>query len=306
MPSAERALVIFNPAAGRKPARREQQLRQLVGALSRGGWQVETAVTDPERGALVAAEAGLRSGCTVLVGCGGDGTLNQIANVIAAAGAGERGPALAVAPPWGTANVYAHALGCPPRVEAAAAWLLDARRQRRPLGRAVTAAGTRHFLAVAGVGYDAALVRDMSAEVKRRWGKLAFAASAVTAWRKYFPAPLVYTQAGRAGRADGILVGLTPYYAGRMKLGRPGSEGTIALALRGAPRLLAAQALWLLSAGLERAPGVERLGTGAITVTTPGLPLELDGEPAGTTPVELSVDGAGIVVLGRPAATPVS
>ena len=302
MPSATRALLIFNPAAGRNPARRIAHVEELARRLRHGGWTADIAATDPERGAAPAAERGLRDGYTVLVGCGGDGTLNQIAHAIASASGPfpvhAPRPALAVAPPFGTANVYARAIGCPRRPAAAARWLLRAQPLPRPLGRAVTSAGTRHFLAVASIGYDAAVVRDMAPATKRRWGKLAFVASVAVAWHRYFPAPLEFTYANLSSRADGILLGLTPYYAGRLHLGRPGPNGAIALALRGAPRLLLLQALFLLTAGLEHAPGVERLPPDPITVSTPGLPIELDGEFAGATPVTLAVAPGGLRVLG--------
>ncbi|HUX66145.1 MAG TPA: diacylglycerol kinase family protein [Terriglobales bacterium] len=299
MSSATRALLIFNPIAGRNPASRTARVEALARGLRRGGWTVDIAATDAERGAFPAAERGLCAGYSVLVGCGGDGTLNQIAHAIASAPAPH--PALAVAPPFGTANVYARAIGCPGHPAAAARWLLRARPQPRPLGLAVTSDGPRHFLAVASIGYDAAVVRDLHPAAKRRWGKLAFVASVGVAWRRYFPASFDYEAGNLCGRADGLMLALTPFYAGRLHLGRPGPDGALALALRGAPRLLPLQALFLLTCGLEFAPGVERLPPGSITVTTPGRPLELDGEFVGATPATLSVVAAAVhVLVGRP------
>ena len=308
MTSATRALLIFNPAAGRNPARRVAHVQELARRLRHGGWTVDIAATDPECGAAPAAERGLREGHTVLVGCGGDGTLNQIAHAIATYAGSSPRPALAVAPPFGTANVYARAIGCPGRPAAAARWLLAAQPQPRPLGMAVTSASTRHFLAVASVGYDAAVVRDMDPATKRLWGKLAFVASVAVAWQRYFPAPLDYEAGNLTGRADGIMLGLTPFYAGRLHLGHPGPDGAIALALRGAPRLLLLQALFLLTAGLEHAPGGERLPPGPISIPTPGRPLELDGEFAGTTPATLSAVSGGLKFLSHslPPPDPVS
>ncbi|MGH9482973.1 MAG: diacylglycerol/lipid kinase family protein [Terriglobales bacterium] len=296
MTSATRALIVFNPAAGRHPRRRAADVHELVRELRAGGWEAEMAETEAAQGAAPAVARGLEKGCSVLVACGGDGTLNQIAETLAARGA-LSAPALAVAPPFGTANVYANALGCPRRPQAAARWLLAARLRLRPLGLASSPSGVRHFLSIASVGYDAAIARDLSAQAKQRWGKLAYAARAAVAWRQYFPAPLEYAVAGRTGRADGVLFGLTPLYGGRLKLGRPGADGAIALALSGAPRLLPLQAGYLLTRGLEGAPGVTRLPSGPVGIATPGLPLELDGEPAGATPVTLALAPYPIRVL---------
>lgn len=252
-----------------------------------------------------------------MLGCGGDGTLHALAQMVAGAEErGERVPALGVAPPLGTANILAHALGCPAQPHAAAAWLTRAwerggRRlrlgvaeaiERRTVARpplAAGVAGRRYFLAIAGVGYDAALVAGMREESKRRWGKLAFAASACVGWRRYFPAPLeVESGTGTSTKADGVLFSLTRFYGGRLRLGRLGAEEkALVLLLRGAPRMLALQGLALLSAGLEHAPGVERLQVNGVAVVTPGRPFQLDGEAAGVTPVRLGLAERGIAFV---------
>lgn len=205
---------------------------------------------------------------------------------------------LGVAPPLGTANVLAHALGCPARPEAAADWLERAWQQggrKLPLGVAETAEGRRYFLAIAGVGYDAAIVAAMRESSKRRWGKLAFAVQAAVTWRRYFPAPLTCDLDPKP--MDGLLFSLTRYYAGRLRLGRPAEGQPLILGLRGAPHLLLLQALALGSVGLVHAPGVARLPGDAVTVVTPGRPLQLDGEACGLTPVRLALDAGGIRFL---------
>lgn len=297
MPSATRALLIFNPAAGRHRDRRAAQLQALADGLRAGSWKVEIAATGAESGAAHAVAQGLDSSCDVLVGCGGDGTLHQIVNALAGIGVDAGSPALAVAPPYGTANILAHTLGVPSDPRAAACWLLQAKPRLRALGHAVGPTGASYFLTIASVGYDAAIVRDLSPEAKARWGKLAYAARAAVAWKNYFPAPLELKAGDRSTRADGVLFGLTPFYAGRLRLGRPGPDGALELALNGAPHLLPIQGAYLLTRGLEHAPGVTRLPTGPLTITNPGLPLELDGEPAGTTPVTLSLAASAISVL---------
>ncbi|MGH9519250.1 MAG: hypothetical protein ACRD2D_06350, partial [Terriglobales bacterium] len=98
---------------------------------------------------------------------------------------------------------------------------------------------------------------------------------------------------------DGIILGLSRYYGGRLKLGQVEAGQSILLALRGAPWTLAAQALALATVGLERGPGVERLQGDSIRLLTPGRPLELDGEAAGFTPVELGVVAGGVRMLMR-------
>lgn len=272
--------------------------RRLADLLRAGGrnekWSVELAATVPGDGARPATAAAIAAGCEVIVGCGGDGTLNEIADTVAAAGA-----AVALAAvPWGTANIYAQALGCPASVKRAAAWLLRAQPRPAPLGEADFLSGKRHFLAVASVGLDADVVHRLPIACKRRWGKLAYAGSALQGWWRRFPPPFQFASDGDSSSAIGVIVGLTRYYGGRLRLGRAGEHG-IALALRGGRGMLFAQALWLATLGLEHAPGVERLPPRPIDVVTPGRAVQLDGEPAGFTPVRLSVRPAGLRVLGR-------
>ena len=293
-------MLIWNPVAGRWPEGRiRSAVEQLAQGLRAGGWTAEVVATTAEGGATAAAEAGIREGYTVLAACGGDGTLQQIADVVAAHGAaGELAPSVA-ALPWGTANIYGRALGCPVEAKAAGQWLLKARPMLKPLGRVSGAEGQRHFLAVVSVGLDAAVVHGLKWKAKRRWGKLAYAWAALCEWPQYFPAAVTFEQDGRPRRADGLIVGLTPYYGGRMRLGEPGADGSIALALHGSPMALPLQGLWLALCRLEGAPGVERLASGAMRITTPGLPVEIDGEAAGRTPVEIEIEPAGLRVLSR-------
>jgi diacylglycerol kinase family enzyme len=280
-----RARVVFNPIAGRHPARRRRQRDELCHALERRGW----AFTDEN--------------ADVLLVCGGDGTLHRVLQEHLRLDPGAR-PVLALAPPLGTANVLARALGVPRRPEPAAAWLQrawSAGPRQLPVGVAQSPTATRYFLTMAGVGYDAFVVETTTEAAKRRWGKWAFAARAAVAWHAYFPAPLDLDQ--HPHHADSLLYSLTPYYGGGMTLGRMPSSAPLVLALRGAPGLLPLQALALLTIGLDRAPGIVRIPSGAITVATGGRPLQLDGEPSGTSPVHLSLHPASIRFLA-PSLTP--
>lgn len=264
----------------------------MLANLRRLGWRVDASSEfNREHDAVVV--------------CGGDGTLHRALQPLAAAAAcGDPAPLLGIAPPWGSANIVAHTLGCPRSPAPAAGWLDLAWRQggrTLPLGTADTGSGRRYFLAVAGVGYDAAIVAGMDAAAKRRWGKLAFGARALTHWRRYFPAPMELEYPGGACTADGVLFSLSRYYAGRLRLGAaaPGERARV-LVLTGAPRLLPLQALALCSIGLNRAPGVVRLPAAELTIPTPDRPLQLDGEAAGVTPVRLGLETRGIRFLAPP------
>ncbi|HXR97313.1 MAG TPA: diacylglycerol kinase family protein [Terriglobales bacterium] len=288
---AERARLIWNPVAGRRPRQRKAEVARAAEILGQGGWQVDCRESDAVRGARAAAQAAVDEGFTYIIGCGGDGTLREIADVVARAG--QEAPALGVLP-MGTANVLAAALGCPREAGAAARWLLRARRTKMLLGEARRGDRVDTFLSVASVGLDAEVVRRIGVEAKRKWGKLAYAECALRTMAGYFPRPIEYS----GGSADGIIFGLTGFYGGRMRLGAVHAGAPIVLALRGGRRLLCAQALALATVGLERGPGVTRLVAEELEVTTPGIAVQLDGDTAGVTPLKLGVSERWIEVLG--------
>ena len=298
MAARRQALILFNPAAGRQPQRRARQVRSLAAELQAGGWTVAIEPTAAKGDAGRKTRAAAERGCDVVIGCGGDGTLQQIAQALVETQlAGAQPPLLAVAPPWGTANTFACTLGCPNRPRRAARWLLRAQPRALPLGELENAAGERrYFLSIGSAGYDAAIVHSVRGATKKKWGKLAFAAAA-TLWRRYFPAPMQLTAGGSPTTADGVMLALTRFYGGRLRLGRPAPDGALTLLLRGAPRLLPLQGLALVSLGLVHAPGVERLPRPEVAITTPGIPLEVDGEPAGLSPARLRLSPQKLQVL---------
>lgn len=282
--------------AGRRPRRRKAEVARAAEILEQGGWRVDCRESDAVNGARTAAQAAVDEGFTHIIGCGGDGTLREIADVLARAGETApqlQLPALGVLP-MGTANVLARALGCPRETGAAARWLLRARRTKRLLGEARRAKGVDYFLTVASAGLDAEVVRRIGAEAKRQWGRLAYAECALRTMMGYFPRPIEYS----GGSADGIIFGLTRFYGGPMRLGEVHAGAPIVLALRGGGSVLWAQALALATVGLERAPGVTRLPTEAIELLTPCIAVQLDGDRAGETPVRLGVSERWIEVLG--------
>jgi YegS/Rv2252/BmrU family lipid kinase len=175
-PSARRLLVIYNPTAG---ARRKRRLDDVLARLRRAGAVIELKPTlargDAER---FAREIDAAS-CDAVVAAGGDGTINEVANgLLGAIASGRPVPPLGIVP-LGTANVLARELeilGSPHRI---AATLLEGRAVPIRLGRADSSAGTRHFIMMAGIGFDAHVVATVSLALKRWVGKAAYVISSL-------------------------------------------------------------------------------------------------------------------------------
>lgn len=291
-----RALLIFNPIAGRAS---EARLESVRGLWCAAGWSVEQAATNPEMGARAAARQGIAAGCELLVACGGDGTLSEIAGELAAAGGPPRA-AVAVLP-FGTANVFARDLGLPLDPVAAAQTLLAGRLRPVPLGLVRFSSGEqRHFVCFASCGFDAQVIHCVSRAAKRRYGVAAFVGEALRQIPRYgFPALTVSDDGARRGGvpASLALCTLTRHYAGPFALYPPRMAGAPYLLLchGRAPRLALQLALFLAGA-IRHAPGVslEPLRRARIAGAAP---VQLDGEAAGFAPLEVEILPAALTVL---------
>ncbi|MGH2516243.1 MAG: diacylglycerol/lipid kinase family protein, partial [Ktedonobacterales bacterium] len=153
-----RARIIVNPQSGamRLPwAMRE--LQETARWLTRAGLPTEICPTDyPGHAAELAREA-VRAGMDMVVAAGGDGTVNNVLQALAG-----HTTALGVLP-MGTVNVWAREMGIPLSLTQAREVLLRGVRRRVDLGRA----GSRYFLMMAGVGFDA----EVALRVERSWLK---------------------------------------------------------------------------------------------------------------------------------------
>lgn len=183
-----RARLIYNPVAGRRPARRAGEIREAAGVLRRAGLDLEIVPTECAGSAAALAQEGIRRGAEAIFVCGGDGTVNEVVNGLAL-----RGCALGILP-GGTANIAARDLGLPLDPAAAARALLRATPRRIALGlvtwhqQSGNPPSQRYFLSVAGVGFDAYVVHRLSWNFKTALGVAAYAWEAVRQVRRYgFP-----------------------------------------------------------------------------------------------------------------------
>ena len=170
------SLVVVNPYASRVRDRQARQvLTQRIHAVltARDGVApriVETATPEDTRPLVAAA---LDDGMGAVVGVGGDGTMRDIAAVLA----DTRVPLGIV--PAGTGNQVAAVLGVPLKPEAAIAALAGARTRTIDLGEVRVSptdgpVTTSVFIIGCGAGLDARLMATTPGELKRRIGKSAY------------------------------------------------------------------------------------------------------------------------------------
>ncbi|HWE62274.1 MAG TPA: diacylglycerol kinase family protein [Chloroflexota bacterium] len=290
-----RVLIVNNPAAGRPAAHRAvtrlaQRLRQLQ-------WQVDVAGTDYQGHATELTAQAVSQGFALVVAAGGDGTINEVIQSLAGS------PTALGVLPVGTANVWAADTGIPADPDALAALLDRGAASSIDVGRA----GSRYFLLMAGVGFDAAVVQGLQPDLKRRVGRWAYAVTAANLARHYAGTSMRLRLDGVELRHTVLMlvIGNTRRYAGSFRL-TPNAmvdDGRLDVCIVPGSRLLRspAQTGAVLTGAplLRRALHCRQAASIEIDAAQP-LPVQLDGDFAGWTPLHVeAVPGALRVVVPK-------
>src|SRR5882724_7742755 len=172
-----KAAVLYNPLAGSRQERRRKDIEAVVALLREAGVEVSA---EPTRGASESAAQALQAvkhGCDTIFACGGDGTIQNIAQGLVGSNA-----ALGIIP-LGTANVLAHDLGIPRSPVAAARVAVSAQQRRIAVGKIeyIDLSGNpaeRFFLAALGIGVDAHVFYKLNTGMKSRLGMFSYYARA--------------------------------------------------------------------------------------------------------------------------------
>jgi diacylglycerol kinase family enzyme/membrane-associated phospholipid phosphatase len=203
-----RPAVVANPARMKGTARRD---RELHAALARSGWPeplwLETTREDPGGGQTRQA---VQAGADVVFACGGDGTVAACASELAGTDT-----ALAVVPA-GTGNLLAANLKLPAHPADAVTAALRGHRRRLDVGEVEG----RCFTVMAGMGFDAQLLRDTPETLKATLG---WAAYVIAAARHLCEAPMQVTISLDGAppftrRARSVLVGNVGELRGGLRL----------------------------------------------------------------------------------------
>ncbi|MBI4933897.1 MAG: diacylglycerol kinase family lipid kinase [Actinobacteria bacterium] len=169
-----RILLVVNAFASSVTARNTVVVHR---ALSQGN-EVEVVETNRRGHATRFAQDAARRGVDIVIGYGGDGTLNEVATGVAGTDT-----ALGVLP-GGSTNVFARTLGMPNDPVVAVQQLAAgiAARTIEPIG--LGKVNGRYFCFHTGVGYDAAVVKEVErrASMKRWLGHPLFIYAALRTW----------------------------------------------------------------------------------------------------------------------------
>jgi YegS/Rv2252/BmrU family lipid kinase len=213
------ALLIHNPNAGSGGIARRRQLDVARKILSAGGIEAELEETKAPGHATQIARDAITQGRQLVIACGGDGTLNEVVNGLAAGQNGHRVPMALL--PGGTANILAKEIGLPWDIPAAAKKLVDGEVKDIALGLATPVnepAKARYFLSVAGAGPDGMIVYSIDLDLKARVGILAYWwQGAREVFRYKFPHFRVVVGDSKL-EVSLVVVGRTKHYGGPFRI----------------------------------------------------------------------------------------
>ena len=167
VPSTRQLAVVLNPVKVEDVSAFRAMVEQMA---EESGWTrpewYQTTIEDPGKSM---AEAAAIAGAELVLVCGGDGTVRTVCAELAGTGI----PVGVI--PAGTGNLLARNLGVPLYLQAAIDVALNGQDRAIDLV-ALTGDGLddEHFLVMAGMGFDAAIMEGANEQIKARVGWLAY------------------------------------------------------------------------------------------------------------------------------------
>lgn len=162
-PPRRRALVLANLHASQT----QQQVQPALDRLRAGGLELSIQALGKAARCADCIRNGQGQADLVIV-AGGDGTLNAAVDALV-----ETGLPVGILP-LGTANDLARTLGIPTDLELACEIIRAGHTRRIDVGRV----NDKHFFNVASLGLSVGITRELTKDVKQRWGVLAYAIAA--------------------------------------------------------------------------------------------------------------------------------
>ena len=307
--TAGRVVFLVNPASDNgATGRRWPELAHAAAAAGLDG----TALISERPGHLAElARAAARDGADLLVVVGGDGSVYEAANGLSGV---PDPPALAVVA-RGTGWDFVRTYGIPRRIEDAARVALAGETRAVDLGRATYRSWDGRqadavFANVASVGMSGAIAKRANETTKALGGKASYLWATFAVFAGWSASEITVTVDGetRSGRMIDVVVGNGRYFGGGMEIcpeAEP-DDGLFDVLLIGD---VTKRDLVLTMPKIYRGthlphPRAELLRGMVVTVEADGrLPVQLDGEQPGTSPVRFEAL-PGALRLRVPAAEP--
>jgi diacylglycerol kinase (ATP) len=295
--SPRRPLFVVNPAA--RGGRAARLLTLVRRAIAEHGGAGEVVCTERAGHATALAREAASAGFDAVIGVGGDGTLQEIANGLVTGA--QLLPIGAV--PTGSGNDFVRSLGLPtaPSAAVALAWSTAERLVD------LAACGERYFINVGGAGFDARVARAAySMPSVLRFGAVPYVAGVLRELMHNTAHELRIHLNDRTLQRRALMVAVAngAFYGGGMMICPEASrdDGLLDLCVVGA--VSRPEVLRLLSAVFSGKhvgdPHVEFFRTRMVRIeSAQPCELHLDGELAGTLPAEFRAVPQALRVLVR-------
>jgi diacylglycerol kinase (ATP) len=288
--------IIFNPVAGN---RRDALLHDTVTALVRRGFEVSVIGTTGPGNATDVAKKAVNDGVTTIVAAGGDGTINEVVSGVV----GSDIPVGII--PMGTANVLALEFRLPRRAKAIADVIAEGATRRLHIGRI----NGRRFLLMVGAGFDGQVVHAVDSAMKRRWGKYAFVLQGLRAVIGNPARKLSVDADGTCYPAAWAVITNISSYGGPYTLlpgADPGAKELTAILFQKAGRLpMCCNLIWIGLGIAVRSRSVNVVRAMSFRLSSPEdapVPVQIDGDAAGTLPVQIDATDQFVLVRCPPVA----
>lgn len=300
------ARLIYNPAAGPWDVRRA--LKRVRSELGKRGWSVDLQLTEKPGDATRLAREAAEMGYDVAVAVGGDGTVNEVVNGLVGSET-----ALGVLP-VGTGNLWARQMGIPVyaltnplRLHETAATVAEGTIRRMDVGQV----NNHYFLCWAGIGLDAQVTSEL--EPRQRYtkhlGMLPYAIAVILVARDFQGVRArVYLDGSIVrGRTLLILASNIQQYGGQLHVASNArvDDGLLDVFVfkgLGFPYVLRHVVKMASRRCLQDPQIVHRQARHIEVLTEWAIPVQVDGDPIGTTPVTIRVVPRALRVLVPPSA----
>ena len=285
------AIIIGNPKAGRN--RGNDHLKRCAEVLRSGGLDVEIWPTErPQHATELTSLAGAR----LVVAAGGDGTVNEVVNGL------ETDATLGILP-LGTANVLARELGLPLNPEAACKRIIAGKERLIDVGVAMDRKSReRRFTCMAGMGFDAHVVNEVTPRLKQYLKILAFPLAAFKVYLEGDLPPLHILHGKETHVTQFAIVANGQYYGGDFRVAEDAALATgnleVVLVDR-VGRLLRADILTRILARRPLDRSMRSFTARELRATSPGahVPVQLDGEVWGCLPMSFRIEPGALTVV---------
>jgi YegS/Rv2252/BmrU family lipid kinase len=296
VPQSLATVFLVNPASDNGlTGKRWPELAHRAAGLGLAG---ETLFSERPGHLIELAERASRDGAELVVAVGGDGTVNEAVNGLLLAGGSTELATIAI----GTGLDFVRTYGIPARFEDAVRTARDGKTRTIDVGRVTYQAwdgsGAERYVAnVGSVGMSAAVAQRANGMSKVAGGRATFFYALVRVfleWKNTLVSVDLASGERREGRMHDVIVANGQYHGGAMWLAPEAQpdDGLFDVILIGdiTKRDFMTTAPKIYKGTYLSHPKVELLRSSTVAVDAPErLPIELDGEQVGTTPVRFEV-----------------